>query len=239
MLESSKMRLELELNQMKKDFRREMTSREDDLDDIRTTANKKVKNLELQLEQEHEERMSVVREKHDLEAKIMHLQDMLERSGDEELIIKLKRDLKRTKALLRDAQVYMEKNQNDGTNKIIVRQLKNQLEDAEMARSSALKAKQNSELELSDVQVQLDDVMRTKHEVEEKNLRLTREKADLQSSLTENEEELQEVMKKYKACVSAFSTDQITIQVSFQIVQNTYFYIFQSGPVHHDSKPGV
>ena len=219
MLESSKVRLELEINQIKKDFRREMTSREEDLDDLRTTCNKKVKNLELQLEQEHDERMTVVREKHELESKIMHLQDMLERSGDEELIMKLKRDLKRTKALLRDAQVFMEKNQNEGTSKIIVRQLKNQVEDAEMARASAMKAKQNSELELADVQIQLDDVMRSKHEVEERNLRLTREKADLQGCLNENEEELQEVMKKYKACVAAFSTDQITIQVNIQALK--------------------
>ena len=43
-------------------------------------------------------------------------------------------------------------------------------------------------------------------------MRLTREKADLASSLTENEEELQEVMRRYKACVGAVSTDQITIQ---------------------------
>ena len=54
--------------------------------------------------------------------------------------------------------------------------------------------------------------MRCKHETEERNLRLTREKADLSSSLTENEEELQEVMRRYKACVGAVSTDQITIQ---------------------------
>ena len=57
----------------------------------------------------------------------MNLQDLLERSGDEDLVVKLKRDLKRTKALLKDAQLYMEKNQNDGTNKVIVRQLKNQV----------------------------------------------------------------------------------------------------------------
>ena len=100
-----------------------------------------------------------------------------------------------------------------------------QLEDAEFARSAAIKAKQNSELELADVQIQvgdsfyichefltmmrlsalnnnnnyfqLDDVMRCKHETEERNLRLTREKADLTSSLAENEEELQEVMRRY------------------------------------------
>ena len=45
-------------------------------------------------------------------------------------VAKLKRDLKKTKALLRDAQTLVEKNQNDGTNKVILRQLKNQLEDA-------------------------------------------------------------------------------------------------------------
>ena len=68
-----------------------------------------------------------MREKHDLENKIMNLQDLLDRSGDEELVIKLRKDLKRTKALLKDAQMFMEKNQSDGTNKVIVRQLKNQV----------------------------------------------------------------------------------------------------------------
>ena len=66
--------------------------------------------------------------------------------------------------------------------------------------------------------------------MEERNLRLTREKADLASSLTELEEELAEVrlvryllsdilmlvlvqvMRRYKASVAAVTTDQITIQ---------------------------
>lgn len=212
MLETSKMKLEVEVQQMKKENRRELQGKEDELEDARAAAAKKLKSLEQQLEQEHEERMGFVREKHELESKIMNLQDMLERSGDEDLVLKLKRDLKRTKALLKDAHLFMEKNQTDGTNKVIMRQLKNQLEDAEFARSSAIKSKQNSELELTDVQTQLEDIIRNKNEVDDKNLRLTREKADLQSALSENEEELCEVMRKYKACVATVSTDQITIQ---------------------------
>merc|ERR1712223_1112432 len=39
-----------------------------------------------------------------------------------------------------------------------------------------------------------------------------REKADLSSQLEDNEEEMAEVMKKYKASVSQLSVDQITIQ---------------------------
>ena len=112
---------------MKKESRRELQCKEDELEDARAAAAKKMKTLEQQLEQEHEERMGFVRDKHELESKIMNLQDLVDRSGDEELVLKLKRDLKRTKALLKDAHLFIEKNQQDGTNKVIMRQLKNQV----------------------------------------------------------------------------------------------------------------
>ena len=127
LLEAAKTKLEMQIQQLKKDHRKEIQSKEDDLEDARAAAAKKVKILEQQLEQEHEERIAFVRERHELEGKIMNLQDMLDRSGDEEQVSKLKKDLKRTKALLRDAQLIVEKSQNEGTNKVIMRQLKNQV----------------------------------------------------------------------------------------------------------------
>ena len=48
---------------------------------------------------------------------------------------------------------------------MVMRQLRNQLEDAEFARTAAMKARQNAELELADVQQQLEDVIRSKEEV--------------------------------------------------------------------------
>merc|ERR1712013_201224 len=54
------------------------------------------------------------------------------------------------------------------------------------ARTAAMKAKQNCELELADVHQQLDDVSRAKSEIDDKNLRLSREKADLMTNLQEN-----------------------------------------------------
>ena len=48
-----------------------------------------------------------------------------------------------------------------------------QLEDAEFARTAAAKSKQNAELELADVQVQLEDVSRGKAELDEKNIRVS------------------------------------------------------------------
>ena len=139
------------------------------------------------------------------------MQDLASRSADEEQVAKLKKDLKRTKALLKDAQLMAERSRGDSSSKVVLRQLKNQLEDAEFARTAAIKAKQNAEMELADVQAQLDDVLRNKGEVEDRLLRLGREKADIAGHLEDNEEELADVMKKYKAAVAQLSVDQITI----------------------------
>merc|ERR1719167_77096 len=138
-----------------------------------------------------------MREKHELETKIINLQELANRSADEEQVAKLKKDLKRTKALLKDAQLMIEKSRNESSNKVVLRQLKNQLEDTEFARMAAVKAKQNVELEVADLQQQLDDVLKNKSDLEDRMLRTNREKSDLSSQLEDHEEELQEVMRKY------------------------------------------
>ena len=105
-----------------------MANKEEELEDVRAAAQKKVKALEQQLENEHEERINFVREKHELETRIINLQEMASRSADEEQVSKLKKDLKRTKALLKDAQLMVEKSRNESSNKVVLRQLKNQVQ---------------------------------------------------------------------------------------------------------------
>jgi len=207
-----KSRLETEMSQIKKEHKREVADKEDELEDTRASAAKRIKNLEQQLEAEHEERLSFVRERHDLEGKIMTLKDAIDHGNSEEEVRKLKKDLKRSKALLKDAQLMVEKSNHDGMNKIILRQLKTQLEDAEFARTAALKARGNIELELVETNSMLEDSSRAKTDLEEKVVKVGRERADLAQQVRENEEEMMELMKKYKAAVSACSTDQITIQ---------------------------
>ena len=53
-----------------------------------------------------------------------------------------------------------------------------QLEDVEFARLAAVKAKQNSDLEVADLHQQLDDVMRSKSDLEDKLMKSNREKSD-------------------------------------------------------------
>lgn len=98
------------------------------------------------------------------------------------------------------------------TDKSVIRQLKNQLEDLECARNVALKTKQSLEIELLETQNQLEDVIKQKNETEEKANIINREKSELQVQLEENEEELAELLKKYKTAVQQMSMDQAALQ---------------------------
>lgn len=87
-----------------------------------------------------------------------HETEKSSQAADEALLHRLKRDLKRTKALLRDAQTMLERQKADSPSKAILRQLRNQLEDAESSRMVAVKAKQTLEAELNEVMAQSEEV---------------------------------------------------------------------------------
>lgn len=58
----------------------------------------------------------------------MSLQDQVsDRAAEEEVVMRLKKDLKRTKALLKDSQLMLDKAKSESTSKSLIRQLKNQV----------------------------------------------------------------------------------------------------------------
>lgn len=220
LLEQAKLRLEMSLESQRKEGKREAQQRDEELEEVRCNAQKKVKALEAQLENEHEERTILLREKHELERRLTAFAeaDRNDRADDEALLNKLKRDLKRTKVLLRDTQSQLERLKADGPGKALIRQLRNQIEDLECARSVAVKTKQSLEVDLLETQNLLEDANRQKSEAEDKANAVVRERSDLQAQLEENEEELAEVMKKYKAVVQQMSLDQMTLQEQVSLV---------------------
>ncbi|CAL1265372.1 unnamed protein product [Larinioides sclopetarius] len=207
MLEQAKLRLEMSLEKLRQEHRREASVREEEIEEIRASFSKKIKNLEAQLESEQDERHQLVKQKHELERRLYEIADQPP-PHDPEIERRLRRDLKRTKALLRDAQAMLEHTREGQSSKTLIRQLKNQLEDSEFAKATAIKARQAIETELQDCQLQLEEVTRAKNEAETKCLQLSREKSAIQTQLEEAEEEMGEVMKKYKAVVAQMSADQ-------------------------------
>jgi myosin-18 len=85
--------------------------------------------LEAQLESEHEERTQLLKEKHELERRLGALEEAgrAVRATDEDQLHRLRKDLRRTKALLRDAQTQLERSRGDSPGKAILRQLRNQV----------------------------------------------------------------------------------------------------------------
>ncbi|KAF7266676.1 hypothetical protein GWI33_020008 [Rhynchophorus ferrugineus] len=220
LLEQGKLRLEMSLESMRKEAKKEAQLREEELEEVRCNTQKKVKALEQQLENEHEERTVLLREKHELERRLQAAADAdrQDRAGDEALLQRLKRDLKRTKALLRDTQAQLDRLKAETPGKNMIRQLRNQLEDLECARAIALKTKQSLEQELSETQGLLEEAHKQKGDAEDRANAMLREKSDLQTQLEENEEELAEVLKKYKAAVQQMSVDQIALQEQVSLV---------------------
>lgn len=211
MLEQAKLRLEMSLETMRKDARREAQQRDEELEEIRGSSYKKIKNLECHLETEHEERTLLVREKHELERRLSMIEEQYrsDHAAEESVIQKLKRDLRKYKALLRDSQNQLERLKVDTPGKGLIRQLRNQLEDAEATRISALKSKQTAEAELSDMQAMYEEAVRARNDAEDRATSALRDRSELQAQIEENEEEMAELMKKYSASVKQLNTEHI------------------------------
>ncbi|XP_016979197.1 unconventional myosin-XVIIIa isoform X6 [Drosophila rhopaloa] len=213
LLEQAKLRLEMSLETMRKEARRESQQRDEELEEVRGNGYKKIKALECQLETEHEERTLLLREKHELERRLSSMEDRdrVDRDAEEALNQKLRRDLRKYKALLKDAQTQLERLKADTPGKTLIRQLRNQLEDAESARSLAMKARQTAEAELTEVQAMFEESHRARNDAEERANAAHRDRAELQAQIEENEEELGELMKKYSATVKQLNTEQINV----------------------------
>ncbi|KAK2111482.1 Unconventional myosin-XVIIIa [Saguinus oedipus] len=120
---------------------------------------------------------------------------------------RLRKDLKRTKALLADAQLMLDHLKNSAPSKREIAQLKNQLEESEFTCAAAVKARKAMEVEIEDLHLQIDDIAKAKTALEEQLSRLQREKNEIQNRLEEDQEDMNELMKKHKAAVAQASRD--------------------------------
>ncbi|XP_060243220.1 unconventional myosin-XVIIIa isoform X14 [Meriones unguiculatus] len=206
MLEQAKLRLEMEMERMRQTHSKEMESRDEEVEEARQSCQKKLKQMEVQLEEEYEDKQKALREKRELESKLSTLSDQVNQR-DLESEKRLRKDLKRTKALLADAQIMLDHLKNNAPSKREIAQLKNQLEESEFTCAAAVKARKAMEAEMEDLHVQIDDIAKAKTALEEQLSRLQREKNEIQNRLEEDQEDMNELMKKHKAAVAQASRD--------------------------------
>ncbi|XP_061732171.1 LOW QUALITY PROTEIN: unconventional myosin-XVIIIb-like [Nerophis ophidion] len=204
-------RLELELERMKQIHQKELEDKDEELEDVHKSSQRRLRQLEMQLEQEYEEKQMVIHDKHDLEGLVATLCEQVgHRDFDVEK--KLRRDLKRTHALLADAQLLLATLQSDGrgpadADKDQLERLHWQLEDSETQRREAESALTTLTQQLEDTQMEVDNMCKQKSLLDEQLSLLQHEKVDLLKRLEEDQEDLEELMRKHKALIQQSSND--------------------------------
>ncbi|KAK1800878.1 hypothetical protein P4O66_006054 [Electrophorus voltai] len=172
--EQMHLRFEMELERMKQIHQKELEDKDEELEDVQKSSQRRLRQLEMQLEQEYEEKQMVVHEKHDLEGLIATLCEQVgHRDFDVEK--RLRRDLKRTHALLSDAQLLlttMDKSSRSpapGTKEQLER-LHCQLEESEARRLDAESMQKTLAMELENAQLELESICKHKSLVRDMNI---------------------------------------------------------------------
>ncbi|XP_066507177.1 unconventional myosin-XVIIIb-like [Hoplias malabaricus] len=209
--EQMHLRFEMEMERMKQIHLKELEDKDEELEDVQKSSQRRLRQLEMQLEQEYEEKQMVVHEKHDLEGLIATLCEQVgHRDFDVEK--RLRRDLKRTHALLSDAQLLLSTVEQPGQgqaqgSKEQLEKLHCQLEDSEARRLEAESIQKTLTMELENAQMELESICKNKSLVDEQLAHLQYEKTDLLKRLEEDQEDLNELMKKHKALIAQSSSD--------------------------------
>ncbi|XP_073686333.1 unconventional myosin-XVIIIb-like [Garra rufa] len=209
--EQMHLRFEMEMERMKQIHQKELEDKDEELEDVQKSSQRRLRQLEMQLEQEYEEKQMVVHEKHDLEGLIATLCEQVgHRDFDVEK--RLRRDLKRTHALLSDAQLLLSTIEQPGQGhdpgaKEQLERLRCQLEDSEARRLEAEGTQKTLSAELENAQIELESICKQKSLVDEQLAQLRYERTDLMKRLEEDQEDLNELMKKHKALIAQSSSD--------------------------------
>ncbi|NXD83300.1 MY18B protein, partial [Halcyon senegalensis] len=205
-LEQSHQRLELEIERMKQIHQKELEDKDEELEDVRQSCQKRLRQLEMQLEQEYEEKQTVLHEKQDLEGLIGTLCEQIgHRDFDVEK--RLRRDLRRTRALLADVQLLLAAPAEPGAGTQELERLRKQLEESQAKCTEAQKSQQTAALELENLRTELETLSRNKTLVDEQLYQLQHERADLLKRIDEDQEDLNELMAKHKALIAQSAAD--------------------------------
>ncbi|XP_074777020.1 unconventional myosin-XVIIIb [Athene noctua] len=210
-LEQLHQRLELEIERMKQIHQKELEDKDEELEDVRQSCQRRLRQLEMQLEQEYEEKQMVLHEKQDLEGLIGTLCEQIgHRDFDVEK--RLRRDLRRTRALLADVRLLRAAPGEPGAGTQELERLHKQLEESEAKCAEAQKSQQTAAQELENLHMELETLSRNKTLVDEQLYQLQHERTDLLKRIDEDQEDLNELMEKHKALIAQSATDIAQIQ---------------------------
>merc|ERR1712170_7170 len=160
-------RLQVELERSKQSHQRELDAREQELEELRISQSRRQKQSEQQLEDLESERQRSDKERREMEQKLRVIEEEIQQKKFSEADKKLKRDLKRYRALLEDAHIQLENYKNDSNRVNQVKLLKQEIEDLQLDLQAAIRSKKQMETEFEDLQNQHTEQFSAKTVLEE------------------------------------------------------------------------
>ena len=207
-LKENKYEIENRYMQAEKDHSQVLQLLKSDHEKNQVIKDDQIKRLEDQLKERQEEMQKTLLDKKYLEEKLSKF-DQLDYEG---IILQLQIDLKQMKSLVKSTQDENKDHNEELKNTKMIKMLKNQIEDLEGEKNSLVRQKKNLELDLLEVQDNLDEVSEAKTKLEHKYMETAKENVALATTIKENEDELEDIMKKYKTSVAAVSSQQVILQ---------------------------
>ena len=208
-LEAEKEENKRQMLSMRAAHRAEIEVLEQEKETVRFQLTKKVKTLEDELDKVQDETSTMAKHQGLLEDRLAKLNTQMDY---ETTISKLRLDVKRKEVLLHDAQNMLQQKEDNCAEKLLVRQLKIQVEEAGDEIAANIRARKNLELELADLTAQMEEVSAARAATESRFLEQVRENARLSSRVAEQEEEVCQLMKQYRASANSVETNMITLQ---------------------------
>uniref|UniRef100_A0A3P8XGF4 Myosin motor domain-containing protein n=1 Tax=Esox lucius TaxID=8010 RepID=A0A3P8XGF4_ESOLU len=187
------LRFEMEMERMKQIHLKELEDKEEELEDVHKSSQRRLFSIETM---KWKQALSFCQVGH----------------RDFDVEKRLRRDLKRTHALLVDAQLLLSTidhpghSQAPGSNEHI-EHLHCQLEESEARRAEVESVQKTLSMELENTQIELENICKLKSLLDEQVGQLQHEKSDLLKRLEEDQEDLNELMKKHKALIAQSSSD--------------------------------
>ena len=244
-LEQEKQRLELEVQTIRRQNLRDTEGLEDDLEKTRASYNKKVKNLEQQIEEEREDKSALLRNKRDLEIELQQLRS--EPSFDSVAMQKLRKKLILTRALLDDSQSEL-KNERDKCHKAksTYKNTISQVEEGQSQVQMLTRKLRNLNLEVEESKENTEKMQMTNLDLNKQLTELARNKEEIETQLEEMDDDYKEERTKCnnvtqqlrlsQAEVSNYQESAISLETEKNRLENKIYELEQQLKKEMDSK---
>ncbi|KHN75127.1 Unconventional myosin-XVIIIa [Toxocara canis] len=214
MLQQTVTRLEMAAERAKTEKSRDLDAKEDEIDELRAQYQRRLRAFEEQVADMQEANSSLVKQNRILEARMReidtHSCNYEESSGH------YKREMHKAMALLHDTQAMLAHERESAPSQALIRQLHEQLDDAEALKLSILKGKHSLESELSEMRAQLETALAAKKAAELRVMAMLKEKNSAITRADEHDDQLQAALKKYKEAVQQKALLSIQLKDQFE-----------------------